>query len=196
LGFSYMSYILASILMPIGLILFLIGNIGRASEVDLQKARDDAMNAITFKELEENEGFRFRRRIPQNPEEHHFACYSMHNGLYFKRLKSGELCSSEAVAAKMLILNDAFFIKKRTFSIIDETATTETYEILFSALEEISVVRDAQNVKSIDNKCFRVKTCELRIVYDSGKICSIPAKDDLETDDFVEKLKRNYLVRK
>lgn len=193
LGFSYMSYILASTLMPIGLIVFLIGSIGRASESDLQAERQNAMESIGFKEIEENEGFRFRGRVPKNPEEKQFECYSMRDGLYFKRLKSGELCSSEAIAAKMLILNDSFLIKKKTFSLIDATQNTETYEIFFSSLESISAERESGTVKSINNKSFFAKTCELRIVYDGGKVCSIPAKDDLYTDEFVEKLKRNLL---
>ena len=94
----------------------------------------------------------------------------------------------------MLFLTDAFYIKTSTFSFISNEKKKETYEILFDTLEDITVVRDRIDLTSGKNR-FSAKTCHLCIHYDGGQLLSIPAKDDIYTDEFANDLKRKLLNR-
>ena len=193
LGFSYASYIISIVLMLLGLALFFYGSIGRAHENDLQNQIDRAMTAIEFKELEEDTRH-FFRRVPKTPEIREFGGYAMRQGLLIKRQKNGSLCSSEYTSAKMLLLTDAFYIKTSTFSFISNEKNKETHEILYSALEDITVERDRINLTSGKSR-FLAKTCHLCLHYDGGKSLLLPAKDDIYTDEFANDLKRKLLGR-
>ena len=65
LGWSYFSYLLAILLMPAGLAVFLYGNIGRGTEDDLKDLIKKEWDKIGFKELEEDS--QMRKRTPKNP---------------------------------------------------------------------------------------------------------------------------------
>lgn len=191
LGFSFASYIIAIVLMLLGLGLFFYGSIGRAHENDLQNQIDRAMTAIEFKELEEDTRH-FFRRVPKTPEIREFSGYGMREGLLIKRQKNGSLCSSEYTCAKIFFLTDAFYIKTSTFSFISDEKKKETHEILFDTLEDVTVERDRISLTSGKNS-FLAKTCQLCIHYDGGKRLLLPAKDDIYTDEFANDLKRKLL---
>ena len=190
LGLSYFSYILAIVLMVGGLGTFLYGSIGRANESDLINTIEHKREALTFHELEDD--VHFRRRVPKTPEDRVFEGYEFREGLLFKKQKNGSLCSSEYTYAKMRFLTDAFYVKTLTFSMISDEKSTETYEIPFSALEEVTVEREKRTL-AMDKKQFDCKICRLCLIYDGGKRLTLPAKDDIYTDEFAEELKRKYL---
>lgn len=191
LGLSFASYVIAIVLMLLGLSLFFYGSIGRAHENDLQNQIDRTMTAIEFKELEEDTRH-FFRRVPKTPEIREFGGYAMREGLLVKKQKSGSLCSSEYTCAKMLFLTDAFYIKTSTFSFISNEKKKETYEIRFDALTDVTVERERFNLKSGKNT-YVAKTCHVAIRYDGEKILRLPAKDDIYTDEFVNDLRRKIL---
>ncbi len=190
LGFSFLSYILAIIGMVGGLGVFLYGSIGRAHEADLQSDIRHRAETIRFGELEEDP--HFRRRVPKTlDEEQVFEGYVVRDGIYLKKLKTGKLCSSEYMYAKLLKLTDAYYIKILNFSFVSEEKELSIHEIPFDALEDVTVVRDRKTVTAINRKQFSAKTCFLCFVYDGGKQVLLPANDDIYTDDLAEKLKKN-----
>ena len=191
-GFSFASYIIAIVLMAAGLVLFFYGNVGRAHENDLQNQIDRAMSAIEFKELEEDSRH-FFRRVPKELTPREFGGYAMRDGLLVKKKKNGSLCSSEYTCAKMLFLSDAFYIKTSTFSFISPEKSKETYEIPFSAVEDVTVEREHFQLTCGKNT-FLAKPCHLCIFYDGGKALRLPAPDDIYTDDFVAEIKRKHLT--
>lgn len=191
LGMSFVSYILAIVLMVCGLALFFYGSIGRAHENDLQNQIDRTTEAIEFKELEEDTR-RFFRRVPKDLEVRVFVGYEMRQGLLIKKKKNGSLCSSEYTCAKMLFLTDAFYIKTVTFSFISDEKKKETFEIPFDTLEDVTVERDRFPL-TVGKKQFTAKTCRLCLRYDGGKLLHLPANDDIYTDEFANNLKRKLL---
>ena len=196
LGMSYFTYIFAAVAVPVGLGLFFYGSSGRAGESDLKNDIQRKRETLQFPEIEENEGFRFRGRVPMDPEEMLFEGYVMREGLYLKKKKNGSLCSSEYECAKMLFLNDSFLIKRLTFSFVEDAESKESYEIFFAQLEDARVERTSGMLQSATNKSFAAKTCHVVLVWDGGQELYLPARDDIYTDEFVEKLKRNYITRK
>lgn len=195
LGWSYASYILSVIGLFGGLAIFLYGSIGRKHEEDFQNEVAHRAETITFRELEEDP--HFRHRIPKEKiEERIFEAFDLHDGLYVKPMKNAALCSSDYTYAKMLYLNDAFYIKTLAFSFISDKKELSVHEIYYDSLEDVTVERDRKTITTVNNKRFLAKTCFLCLTYDGGKQLRLPAKDDIYTDEFAEALKRKYIEKK
>ena len=190
LGWSYFSYIAATTLMPVGLAVFLYGSTGRASEADLAHEIESARQSIAFEDVDMLNELRRRGRLGKNAEDAVFEAYAMKSGLYMKKMKNGDLASSEFVTARMLLLSDSFLIKKKRFSFVCDESKTESFEIPFSDVREIAVERKSGSVKTIDKKPFSVKICRVKIVYGEQKTLYLPTKDNIYVDEFVEKVKR------
>ncbi len=195
LGLSFFSYIMAILLMPVGLAIFFYGSVGRVGEADLQNEIDRHRDSIQFPELEENAQFHFRGRIPKDMVEKTFEGFVLRDGLYIKKLKNGSPCSEEYTCAKMLILTDAFLIKTKTFSFLTDAKESDYQEILFSALEDVFVERERVTVHTAMKKAVSVKKCALVLVFDGGKQLSLLAKDDIYIDEFEAEIKRKYMTR-
>ncbi len=187
LGRGLATYIMAIVFMPAGLAIFLYGSIGRASEGDFKNEIEDRMEKIGFGEVEEEP--RFRRRHAKDPEVLTFSDYLMREGVMLKRRKSGMLCSSEYICAKMMILTDAFYVKTREFSFVSDAVANRDEEILFSTVEKIEIVRDSRAL-TFGKATYTAKTCELVITYDGGKTCALPVADDIYAEQFAERLER------
>lgn len=194
LGWSFTSYILMIIGLVGGLIVFLYGSIGRKHEADFQNEIAHHVEKLSFRELEEDP--HFRGRVPKEKiEERVFEAFDLHDGLYIKPMKNASLCSSDYTYAKMLFLNDAFYIKILSFSFVSDQKETATYDIYYETLEDVTVERDRKTVTTVNNKKFLAKTCFLCLTYDGGKQLLLPAKDDIYTDEFAENLKRKYIEK-
>lgn len=187
LGRSFAAYVMAVFLMPIGIAVFLYGSIGRASESDFKNEIEDRMEAIGFREVEEEP--RFRRRYAKEPEILTFSDYLFREGVMLKRRKSGALCSSAYLCAQMMILTDAFYVKMREFSFVSDDVSNRDEEILFSEIESIGVVRDTQSL-TFGKGSYTARTCNLVITYNGGKTCALPIKDDIYAEQFAERLER------
>ena len=188
LGWSYFSYILAIVLMLGGIGIFLYGNIGRGTESDLTDRIKQELEKITFKELEEDAAL--RKRTPKNPEEMTFECFEMRDGLFFKKKKDASVISSEYTCIKMIFLNDALYLKKSTFSLISDEKQTETADIRFDEISDITVERNVFMVGTGEKKQHRVRTCFVVICYGNGQKILLPKADDAYVDDFASTLKK------
>ena len=134
-GHSYVSYFLMIGLILTGLALFFYSGSGRAHETDFTNTVDACMERIKFDEVEDTP--HFRRRYFKEPEIFSFSDYVMREGVMVKRRKSGHLCSSQYLCAKMLVLTDAFYVKSRGFSFIADEKTACDEEIYFASIEKI-----------------------------------------------------------
>ena len=158
----------------------IVSNILENSKQELEK--------ITFKELEEDSAL--RKRTPKNPEEMTFECFEMRDGLFFKKKKDASVISSEYTCIKMIFLNDALYLKKSTFSLISDEKQTETADIRFDKISDITVERNVFMVGTGEKKQHRVRTCFVVICYGNGQKVLLPKADDAYIDDFATTLKR------
>ena len=195
LGWSFLSYILMIVGLVGGFVIFLYGSIGRKHEDDFKKEIEQRAESINFRELEEDS--QFRSRVPKgNIEERVFEAFDLCDGLYIKPMKNAKLCSSDYTYAKMLFLNDAFYIKTLSFSFISDKKETATYDIPYDSLEDVTVERDRRTMTTLNNKKIMAKTCFLCMTYDGGKQLRLPANDDIYTDELAEAFKRKYIEKK
>lgn len=181
------SYLISIILIPIGLLLFFYGNIGRASDADIQSVIEKSEEKIHFHELEETPAL--RKRTPKQWEAQKFEGYVLKKGVLFKKAKNGSLCSSEYEISKLVTLNDGFYVKTLHFSFISEEQAIVAYDVPFSSLESITAERKSFNLMKGEVP-YPAKTCYLVLTYDGGKKVKLPSKDDIYLDDLIEKLKK------
>lgn len=189
MGWQYIpfSYPMAIVLIPAGLVLFFYGNIGRASEADIQNCIEKSEEKIHFNELEEIPSL--RKRTPKTLTEQSYRGYAMKKGLLFKKMKNGSLCTSEYDVAKMVTLTDGFYVKVLHFSFISDEHEIVSYDIPFSSLESITAERKSFNLMK-NQVPYPTKTCYLVLTYEGGKKVKLPAKDDIYLEEEIEKLKR------
>jgi len=184
--FSYVMFLLSVVLLIGGFALMIYSSIGRADASALEKEIKENFAEINFDEFQENNST--QKRLPKEIKEEQFSAYHFHDGVYFKKLKNGATISSEYSCSKMIYLVDAFYIKTRVFSFVEDKVETSTVEIPFSSVEKIVVEHD-ENRYTYNKNSYLIKSCYLTIYYDGGKV-RLPRTDDIYTDEMAENLNR------
>ncbi len=193
LAMGYLVYLGGIALLAAGVVLFLIGNINRSTEAEILEEIGRRSEGIAFPEVAKERNF--YTRLPEKQEILEFSGFSFSDGLWFKKMKNGSVCSSEYFVAKMLLLTDAFYVKTRKFSLLEEGAKEEALEILFSSVEDVTVRRESKTV-SCGARSFSVKLCHLVITFDGGKTLCLPMSDNVYVDELAARLKRLTKVEK
>lgn len=186
-GMSYFTYILSVISMLLGVVAFLYGNLGRGNATQIDDSIKQHWDSIRFPELEETPAL--RKRTPKEPEVLDFEGYEMEEGLYFKKLKDASVISSQYTCIRMVLLSDALYVKKHTFSFVSDEKDTQILDIPFASIQSFEVLRNTLNVGHDEKKRFSVKTCHICIHYGDGQQLLLPKKDDIYVEDFAQSLK-------
>jgi hypothetical protein len=185
-SFYWLFFYFGIALIPIGFGIYLYGSTGRSDENELNKIIKKNTDAISFADIKESS--EFRRRMLKNPTEETFGGYVFNDNVLMKKAKSAAMVSSEYVLAKMLILNDALFIRSAAFSFIADEKHESEIEIPFSTIEKIEIEHQTETF-AVDKKEFVVKTCFLVITHE-GIQTRLPRKDDIYADELVVTLNR------
>jgi hypothetical protein len=185
--FSYFVYLASIALLAAGVILFLIGNIGRSTEAEIMAEIKRRAERIDFPEVETER--KFHKRVPDKQEILDFSGFAFPDGALLKKMKNGSVCSSEYMAARMLLLTDAFYVKTREFSLISDAKEEKTEEILFADVKNVTVARESKTVMC-GGKNFTVKLSRLVIEFGEGDKLCLPTADDVYVDQLAERLKK------
>ena len=176
-----------AVLLFSGLAVFFILGAGISSEKHVREEIRQKCEGI-FIELQGDS--HFFRRVPANPKEYVLEGFLYDDDVYLKRVRNGDIVSSRYRYAKIQVLNDAFYIRMRTFSLISDETEDVTYDIAFDTIETIEI-RKHEEKRTFNEKDFDLKTCEVVIVYDGGKELALPKEDDIYNDDFVYEWKKD-----
>lgn len=185
-SFYFLFFFFGVAMLPTGFILYIYGTTGRSDENELKKIIKENTDAITFADIKEST--EYRKRMSKNPIEETFGGYVFSDNVLIKKAKSGALVSSEYVCAKMLILNDALYIRSRSFSFIADEKHESEIEIPFSIIDKIEIERESQSYQN-DKKELVAKTCFLVISHEGSKT-KLPRKDDIYADELIVTLNR------
>ncbi|MBQ3014063.1 MAG: hypothetical protein IJD75_02840 [Clostridia bacterium] len=188
LGMSYFSYILSVFLLGSGTVVFLYGNIGRGNETTVNDFVKKNCEKVTFPELTDNHAL--HKRTLGEPAECEFGGFEMRRGLLFKKKKDASLISSEYTYAKLIVLKDAFYLKKLTFSLVTEEKQEQTFDISFDSIQRIEVLRDTFFVGKGEKNEYRAKTCFIAISYGEGEQLLLPTPDNAYVEELAETLKK------
>ena len=184
--FFWLLFYIGVPMIPIGLVIYLYGTSGSADENDLKKIIKNNADAITFEDIKDSH--EYRQRLPKKPIEETFDGYTFSDNVLIKKAKSGAMVSSEYLCAKMLVLNDALYIRSRSFSFVADENHESEIEIPFSSIEKVEIERQVQNFQ-VNKKELVVKTCFFVITHE-GVQTRLPRKDDIYADELIVTLNR------
>ena len=184
--FFWLLFYIGVPMISIGLALYIYGTSGSVDENELKKIINQNTDAITFKDIKES--LEYRRRMSKNPIEESFGGYIFGENVLMKKAKSGATVSSEYVCAKMLILEDALYIRSSSFSFVSDEKHESEIEIPFSLIEKIEIERDSQTYQ-VGKKELLAKTCFFLITHEGIKT-RLPRKDDIYADELIVTVNR------
>ena len=195
LGWSYISYILATVFIPAGLVLFVVGGAKIISDNDMQEQMDHAMLDYD-KSVTDMNGF--DRVVLKQPSPFEISAYSFgDDARYFKKGKNGTPISDRYTRAHVFYTKDGFIIVGRTLSVADynestgEGITEFSEQFLYAGLTGASLESHETTVTSTNTgKTMTVKWCELVLTGAEGELLRIPAKNDMDAASFTEDVNR------
>lgn len=183
-GWSYLSFILMTVSIPTGLILFLVGSSRRSSEKDLDAAIERATAEL---EPVEEEAEKLNRRALKKIAPILAGGYELREGLMLKKDKSGKMRSSKYTKSYLMPLSDALYVSTRTVSLVEDQKKDLSLQIPYREIESITLVRTEREL-SFQKKLLRVKECRFSVTYHTGEVFSLPIQDDVLTEQFTEDL--------
>lgn len=188
--FFWIFFYIGIPLLPVGFALYIYGSSGCADENELKKIIKQNTDVLSFADVKESPDY--RKRLPRNPTEEDLGGYVYADGVLMKKAKSGAIVSSEYLAGKMLVLDDALLIRTRSFSFIADELRENEMEIPFASIESVEMERESKNF-TIGKKEVTVKLCSLVISHE-GVQTRLTHKDDIYADELI--LTLNRLLKK
>ena len=185
-GWSYISYLLSVAMIPVGLAILLIRSIRCSSDDDITEY---VQNHVAKVEIDEVENREFKERRMKSPEPEICEGFEYREGVMLKKGKNGPARSSEYTRAIVYPLKDGICVSRHTVSLISEENLREVIEIPYGELRKIEVIKE--NLRLTFNKCaFSIHGARLNIEYGEGKSISLPCTDNVQTEDFVTRVRR------
>ena len=184
--FFWLLFYIGIPLIPVGLVLYLYGTSTNTDENTLKKIIKENTDSITFADIKESN--EYRKRLSKKTVEETLGGYVFNDNVLIKKAKSGAMVSSEHICAKMLILNDALFIRSCSFSFVSDEKHESEIEIPFSTIEKLEIERESKQFQ-VGKKELVAKTCFLVITHE-GTQTRLPRKDDIYADELIVTLNR------
>ena len=195
LGWSYISYILATTFISVGLILFLVGTSKLVSESDIQELMDRAMRDYD-KSVTDMNGY--ERIVLKQPAPIELASYQFGDkAKCFRRAKNSTPVSDVYTRTRLFYTKDALMIVSRTLSVTelsvaDGTGIHDVSETIgFGGIRSASLETHEETVTVTNTgKPMTVKWTELVIMGHDEELMRIPTKNDMDASGLVDDLNR------
>ena len=194
LGFGWISYIFATIAIPAGLLLFILGGLRLISDGDLQEQLDRAMRDYD-KEITDMAGY--DRIVLKQPAPVEISAFSFgEEARYFKKGKHGTPVSDIYVRSHFFFTKDHLILVSRRASVTELNETMEagvsdtTLRIPFCEIQNASIDPSEASVTLTNTgKVLRVRRNELVLEVGEESI-RIPVQNDMDSTNLVEAIAR------
>lgn len=176
---SFYLYALSWVVLPVGVVLFIIGASRRSTDKDIEdciKYKLQSMDLSPFN-LGVNE-----RRIVKGREPIIIENYEYENGLHLKISKKGIIFSSKYTKTAIFMLTDALMVITRSVSVVSDEEKNKKFEIPYSAISEVKIVREEKDIDYVDKK-FHTVSEKLVIRYNGGYKFATPVHVDINSGD-------------
>lgn len=181
LGWGIIGYILAFIGTPVGLVLFFIGSLGRVTDADMDSHINNKMASLAI-DIDQNRSYQLK--LLKHVKEITIDGYEYRDDVMIKKLKSGEIRTSEFSRSKIRILSDRLYIVNRKVSLIyDDDVIDNLYELTYDTIKSIEIERDQRSV-TFNKNSFLIKPCYLKITTSTDTIF-LPCANALTSDELV-----------
>lgn len=195
LRMGFISYILATVFIPVGLVLFLVGGSKLVSESDVQELVDHAMLDYD-KSVTNMNGY--ERIVLKQPAPVEMEAYTFgENAKYFKRGKNSTPVSDVFTRTHLFYTKDSLMIVGRTLCISElneaegKGITDVSEQISLAGIKSASLdVHETTVTLTNTGKPVTVKWCELVIMGHSEELMRIPTKNDMDASGLVDDLNR------
>lgn len=192
MAWNYLFYILMSIFIPGGIILFVIGSLGNSSESDLIDTIEE--KTVGLEVRFEEDKYRATRSIVFGFSPLVLEGHKYEDGVMLKKAKSGILRSSEYTKAIVYTLEDGIYITCRSFSLVADEVENTVFDISYADIEKVELLRERRRL-TFKGKSFEAKITQIKFVR-GGEVISLPIHDDIESDEYVEKLNKLIAEKK
>lgn len=191
-GWGWISYILMTASVPVGVVLFIVGSSGRADE----SAIDTCIESLTEGlEVDLSADNKYKSRLEKHISPEIVEGYEYSDGVMLKYSKNGSLCSSEYTKAIIYTLSDALYISARTVSVVSEEVRNVAIEIPFVSISRFEIKSEEKSLTFM-KKSFHVRAFLLVIEYGDGLSLSLPIASSINSDRFVERVAKQIAERK
>ncbi len=191
-SFNFFVFVAGAILAPAGLLLFLIGSIGRIGQEDIDKAVADRLWNYDKVIMEDPQ---LGKRIALHHKSVSTGQFVFEgDNLMSKRGKDRAWRTSQYAALRILFLKDALVFIHKTVSIlvddVDGGSSTERAEYKYTELESAEIVRDSVRLNDGKVSC-EAKRARLKIKARDGRIVLfVQVNDDMSADQLADNINR------
>lgn len=195
LGYGWISYIFATVAIPLGLVLFFLGGLRLITDTDLQEQLDHAMLDYD-KEITDMTGY--ERIVLKQPAPVEISAYCFgEKARYFKKGKKGTLVSDVYVRSRLFFTKDTLILVSRKLSVAElneatgEGITDTCLYIPFSAVKSVELVPHENEITLTNTgKTLTAPWCELLLVSAQGERITIPVQNDMDAANLIEAITR------
>ena len=166
--FFTVLYILMFLLFPVGLVLFIVGSVGRTADEDIEKIISSLSAAA---DVDREKDAPLLRRLRKRPLPQTVSGYDYSDGLMFRKSKNNVVRSEIYQKATLLPLEEGLCILSAKVNIPCETVESERKTIRFL------------------KRSFSVLDSRLEIFSHGEKLLSLPVKESASLDAFIQDLK-------
>ena len=191
-GRGYVAYLLMCAAAPVGVVLFFVAGSRRANDADLDRFIELATEGIEVA-LEEDRVY--AKRLDKSFAPIYVGGYIYEGDVLLAKAKNGMIRSTAYEKSVLYTLTDALYISARRISLISDKQENTTYEIPFAELEKMEILAK-DHILVCENKDYHVKETNLLICKTDGSAISLPIKDDLVLEEFIERILRNVKKQK
>lgn len=183
-GYGYISYILASVLAPIGIVLLLIGASQRVTDADMDTCIAKLTEGMAV-DLVENPKFA-KRMLKQIPVMH-VQNYVYDDALAHKYAKSGAIRTEKLESALIYALDDRLYVVHRRISLLADECDTQVYELPYTEITDVKLTEKQVTLTFGKNK--RTITTSF-LCIDADTSLELPMQSNADTDEFITRVKR------
>ena len=183
-GWGYISYILMSICLPVGALLFILGSGKRSSDSDIDEYVKRITGGLEIDLIEDKD---FAKKLDKSFSPMIFEGFEYDEGLMLTKAKSGSVRSSRYTKAVIYVLHNSLYILNRSFSLIEDEIKNSNCELALTDIDRIELVANEKNL-TFEKKVFNVKYVRLNIILGGNVYLSLPAPNDINTDQLVDKI--------
>ncbi len=184
---SYLFYILGFVLFPVGVVLFIIGTVGKSTDEEIDKV---IAKLSAEADVDPERDAAILRRQRKRPPAEVISGYDYSDGHMFKRAKGNVVRSEVFNKATLLALDDSLCVISATVDILRESVKKEVLEIPYGEIEDMRVIFERRTVRFMKNS-FLVKYSRLEIISHGECVISLPASVSATLDFFIAEIKQH-----
>ena len=185
-GYGYISYILASVLAPVGVVLLLVGASQRVTDADMDTCIAKLTEGMAV-DMVENP--KFERRMLKQVPVLQVQNYVYDDALLHKYAKSGSVRSETLESAILYALDTELYVVHRHISLLSEQEPeTEIIRIPYTELQALEVCE--QNVTLTFGKKTRTVTYSLLCLRYADTELKLPMQSNADVDEFISRINR------